>query len=272
MPRRPGTPDDFDPAATTADCFAAAGDALAAGRPRGPRLGLAARPVRAPLPWLGRSSYGIYLWHWPVFLAVDGQRTGLVGTPLWLARCAVTLTIAGASYVLLERPLRRARLLRSTRATFAAAAAALAAVSVLVASTPWPGTPPTTVAADTTPVGGLERLLADGSYGAPGQGAARQADGSPVTAAAPVPQRHPAGAQPVPRRWHPGTRLVVDVFGDSLPWSLVRALPPRHGIDVRDRTILGCGIVLSTPYRYLGTTYRHVYRVCRGWADTGDRR
>ncbi len=229
--------------------------------------GLAARVLAVPpLPTLGLISYGVYLWHWPVFLAVDGQRTGLVGTPLWLARCAVTLTIAGASYVLLERPLRRAQLLRSTRATFAAAAAALTAVSVLVASTPWPGTSPnTTVAADMTPQGGLERLLADGPYGAPGQGGARPADGSPVTAAAPVPQRHPAGEQPVPRRWHPGTRLVVDVFGDSLPWSLVRALPPRHGIDVRDRTILGCGIVLSTPYRYFGATYRRVYRVCRGW-------
>jgi len=55
------------------------------------------------------------------------------------------------------------------------------------------------------------------------------------------------------------------VFGDSLPWSLVRALPPHHGIDVRDRTILGCGIVLSAPYQYFGNTYPQVYRVCRGW-------
>jgi hypothetical protein len=70
---------------------------------------------------------------------------------------------------------------------------------------------------------------------------------------------------PAPRRWRPGTRLVVDVFGDSLPWSLVQALPARHGIDVRDRTILGCGIVLSAPYQYFGQTYPHVYRVCRHW-------
>ena len=55
------------------------------------------------------------------------------------------------------------------------------------------------------------------------------------------------------------------MFGDSLPWSLVQALPPHRGIDIRDRTILGCGIVLSAPYRYFGTTHPHVYRVCRGW-------
>jgi hypothetical protein len=58
----------------------------------------------------------------------------------------------------------------------------------------------------------------------------------------------------------------VDVFGDSLPWSLVRALPARQRIDVRDRTILGCGIVLSQPYQYFGHIYPHVYRVCRGWS------
>jgi hypothetical protein len=185
---------------------------------------------------------------------------------LWLVRCAVTLTIAGASYALVERPIRRAPFLQSNPATFAAAAAGLSAVSLLLATAPWSSTSLTTpAAAGTTPQGGLEQLLAHGSPDAPVPPEARQADGPPSTAAATVRRRQLAGAQPVLRRWHPGTRLVVDVFGDSLPWSLVRALPPRHGIDVRDRTILGCGIVLSTPYRYFGTTYPHVYRVCRGW-------
>ena len=87
---------------------------------------------------------------------------------------------------------------------------------------------------------------------------------STAAASAPAGSRGRTPAPP-PRRWRPGTRLVVDVFGDSLPWSLVRALPPRHGIDVRDRTILGCGIVLSAPYQYFGNTYPQVYRVCRGW-------
>ena len=221
--------------------------------------GLAARMLSVPLlPALGLVSYGVYLWHWPVFLVVDGQRTGLMGTPLWLLRCAITIAIACASYLLVERPIRHLRGLQPTRVTFAAAAAALVAVALLPFAPGLEPPPPQAsggAIADAQPVGGLQRLLADQTKSPQAHplGTGNTGGSRVVTAAA-------------PRRWRPGTPLVVDVFGDSLPWSLVQALPARRGIDVRDRTILGCGIVLSAPYQYFGQTYPNVYRICRGWS------
>ncbi|HEV3495702.1 MAG TPA: acyltransferase, partial [Actinomycetes bacterium] len=65
---------------------------------------LAVRPLRL----LGVVSYGVYLYHWPIFLLLDGDRTGLEGRPrvLFLIQVAVTLVVAIASYVLLEKPIR----------------------------------------------------------------------------------------------------------------------------------------------------------------------
>jgi peptidoglycan/LPS O-acetylase OafA/YrhL len=77
---------------------------LAAIAPAGPvRWLLALWPLRA----LGAISYGVYLYHWPVFLWLDAERTGWSQAPLFAARAAVTLALAVASYHLIETPIRR---------------------------------------------------------------------------------------------------------------------------------------------------------------------
>ena len=74
------------------------------------RGGVVARALGiAPMRAIGRISYGIYLWHWPVIVAITAPAAvfewmpgtiGLNGT-----RVAITLGIATLSFVLLERPI-----------------------------------------------------------------------------------------------------------------------------------------------------------------------
>jgi peptidoglycan/LPS O-acetylase OafA/YrhL/lysophospholipase L1-like esterase len=71
---------------------------------RGP---LAAVLALAPLRLLGRISYGVYLYHWPVILWLTPERVGVRGDALVAIQLAVTLAIATASFVLLEQPIRR---------------------------------------------------------------------------------------------------------------------------------------------------------------------
>ena len=57
-----------------------------------------------PLRALGRISYGVYLWHWPVLVFVNRAHAGVSGWPLVALQLALTLALAAGSYVLLERP------------------------------------------------------------------------------------------------------------------------------------------------------------------------
>lgn len=61
----------------------------------------------APLRWVGLRSYGIYLWHWPVFVltrpGVDVDWSGWVVTAV---RLGLTLALAELSYRYVEMPVR----------------------------------------------------------------------------------------------------------------------------------------------------------------------
>ncbi len=78
----------------------------------------------APLRYLGTRSYGIYLWHWPVFLVtrpgLDVPLTGLANLAL---RLGLTLAIAELSFRFLETPIRRHGFLGAWQALLAAMAA-----------------------------------------------------------------------------------------------------------------------------------------------------
>ena len=89
----------------------------------------------APLRYVGRISYGMYLWHFPLFIYIDHARTGLTGYPLFAARVAVTLVVATASFYVVERPTRQGNLLRGWRTWATSPAAVLATVVAVVAMT-----------------------------------------------------------------------------------------------------------------------------------------
>jgi len=85
----------------------------------------------APIRSVGRISYGMYLWYWPVLLVVTGARTHLHGGALFGVRVAVIVAIAAVSYRLVETPIQRGAL-GGRRAWLAGAVAAATAAAVAV--------------------------------------------------------------------------------------------------------------------------------------------
>jgi hypothetical protein len=100
-----------------------------------PEAGPLARALRvAPLRWLGLVSYGVYLWHWPVYIVLDGRRTGLEGWSLVAVRVAVTLVFATASYILVEQPVRRGRFRAGSPRVAVPAVVALLVIGLVVST------------------------------------------------------------------------------------------------------------------------------------------
>ena len=91
---------------------------------------LSLRPVR----YVGAISYGLYLYHWPIFVALDHGRTGLSGWPLFALRVGCSVVVAALSLHFLELPIRRG-VLRNWRGWVATPLALGATATLVVAST-----------------------------------------------------------------------------------------------------------------------------------------
>ena len=182
----------------------------------------------APLRGVGLLSYGLYLWHWPVFLTVTRSRTGLEGPALLAAKLAVTAVLSLASYSLVERPIRRGAFPRMQAVVAASMALALTAAAVIAGTE----LPPTRVAA----AGEVART----AWG------------------------FPASSRPARAAGQPSRVLVV---GDSVAKVLADRLDrpaARAGLALTNKAVLGCGVVRGGPYRYFGKQLTPP-RNCDGW-------
>ena len=194
-------------------------------------------PLRAALSWeplrrLGLISYGVYLFHWPIFLWLTPERTGLGQWPLFGLRVAATLAAAATSFLLLERPFQ-ARQIFTGREPLVLAPLAVAVIvaSTLVITRPDPNAEPTFEEA--------QALLESGNFGdAPLDDTATTAP--PDLAAAGQPEIAIYGDST-------GLRLALG-FGR---WVHTTALARGQG----GHTELGCGLMPAayfTHFRYDG--------------------
>lgn len=191
-----------------------------------------------PLVWLGVISYGVYLWHWPIFLVLNGQRTGWSGLSLFAVRCAATLAVSAASWWLIEQPIRKWRPARVPLLPLAGATAATAAAITMMV-----------VPVGARSVGGSDSSLPPGI--------------SSVAVVSPSPPTGPRPARAVGQR-DPHRPFTVSVFGDSIGWTLMHFLPPTPGFDFVDHTVIGCSLVRGGPYKYLGQTLDQKSE-CESW-------
>jgi peptidoglycan/LPS O-acetylase OafA/YrhL len=179
-----------------------------------------------PFIYIGRISYGLYLYHWPLFLALDHARTGLSGISLLAIRLVATFAIAVVSFHVVEEPIRKGHLARTWRGLLVAGGGAVATAALLVVAT-----------------------APAGFAGVPSSGSLKTG----LTSS----QRHALvaagafGPHPVRLLW----------LGDSVAFTAAVGLTvqsvPRYGIQLNQDALLGCDLDLA-PSRLGGVVYKGV--------------
>lgn len=209
--------------------FALASAGLIAGvQVAGPvRTLLAVRPLVA----LGRISYGVYLYHWPVYVVLDAERVDQTGWVLFLVRITLTLAVATCSYLLVERPLRRGTW-APRRVAVSAVAAVVATVAIAVVVVPADQgvegaseglADQVAIAPLTGPLAPLTSVLAAGD----GEGLPADGSGNPVAPSRPV------------RILLLGDSTAVALSAGLVDWAAEH--PDLAQVDVL--AALGCGFV-----------------------------
>ena len=203
----------------------------------------------APLRGLGRISYGVYLWSWPVIVLVTTRRTGLDGAALVALQLTLIITVPLLSYLFLEQPVRRWRP-RPVPVLAGALAAAVAVGVAAVVVVPKPALDPVFVTAgpdlaDFEPV--AEPAVTAPPVTAPPVTAPPVTPGPPATVEPPATAPSPTTTV-APRALRPPHRIAI--VGDSVAASLAfgfDAVAREFGIEVVKRAYPGCGVAVAIP-------------------------
>ena len=208
-----------------------------------------------PLVWVGRRSYGIYLWSWPVqVFAAEGF--GSDGIALDAVVVSAAVTLAALSHWLVEEPIRAGRRPaglpalaepspRRLRPALSFGAVGVVVAVVVAAAIGAPPAPDYTRVSDEE---ALEAALAGAEADAPTTTAPPPVDEGP-----PGPFSGLAGVDADPAaQVDPttafGRPLKVMIAGDSVGWSLGWRLADGFpaSIELTDRAIIGCGLMPRT--------------------------
>jgi peptidoglycan/LPS O-acetylase OafA/YrhL len=184
------------------------------------------------LGYIGRISYGLYLYHYPMFQMIKGEHTGLSGSPLLVVRLAATGAAAVASYHLVEMPVRNRRALPGWQLVAAIPIGLAIVVTALVLTTVPP--PPQLVAKAPKKVG----LFA-------------------------VPSRPPPGLAS-------GRHVHILLLGDSLAETLGFGLGVQAaswGATFDNQGIVGCDLDPSSIVNIEGSITQAA-QGCVGWQQT----
>lgn len=205
-----------------------------------------AHPLRsvlsmAPLAALGRISYGVYLFHWPIVWWLTPDRLHLPAPAALAVQVASSIALAAVSYRLLEQPIRHGRLVLSWRRPVLPMAA-MAVIALGAAALPAPDSSQ------------IVALSADGGRRMAAPTTAPEPSGS-VAADDRSKQGRPTSTTTTSQPPPPLRIMIVgDSFATSIAVGMLRWGPASGEAAVLDSAIVGCPFAVGGRVRAVGMT------------------